>query len=66
MSNPNLDYDADHYCPVFRKVIDADLCFECIMALGREVKVSSVPELSEIKNIEKARIVCAECPYYEP
>jgi hypothetical protein len=58
-----LDYEADHYCLVFRKAICSDLCFESIMALSRSVKVESVPELKEIKDIEKARKICAECPY---
>lgn len=58
-----LDYEADHYCPAFQKNICSDLCFETIMALSRSVKVESVPELKEIKDIEKARKICAKCPY---
>lgn len=38
---------------------------ESLMALGRSVKVSSVPELSEIEDIEGARAICAKCPYSE-
>lgn len=58
-----LDYEADHYCPVFQKIICGDLCFESIMALSRSVKLESIPELKEIKDIEKARKICAGCPY---
>ena len=63
MSNSDLDYEANHYCPAYGKVICEDLCFESMMALGRMVKISSVPELAEIKEIEKARKICDECPY---
>ena len=52
-----LDYEMDHYCPAFH------LCFESIMALSRSVKVESVPELKEIKDVEKARKICDECSY---
>lgn len=51
---PELDYEMDRYCPAFQKTICSDLCFESIMALSRSVKVESVPELKEIKDIEKA------------
>ena len=61
----NLDYESDHHCPVYGKVIDADLCYESLMALSRAVKVSSVPELSDVNDIEKARKICATCPYSE-
>ena len=58
-----LDYEMDHYCPVFQKIICSDLCFESIMALSRSVKVESVSELKEIKDVEKARKICDECSY---
>ena len=60
---PKLDYEIDHYCPVFQKTICSDLCFESIMALSRSVKVESVSELKEIKDVEKARKICDECSY---
>ncbi|MGN1137094.1 MAG: hypothetical protein ACI4SF_12855 [Oscillospiraceae bacterium] len=60
---PELDYTSDRMCPVFKREIDCDLCYESIMALSKAVKVSSVPELSEIENIEEARIICDKCPY---
>lgn len=59
----NLDYESDHYCPVYEKVVCADICYESLMALSRAVKVSSVPELSEVRDIENARKVCRKCPY---
>ncbi len=60
---PNLDYEADRHCPVYDKTINCDLCYESLMALTRSIKVEAVPELNEVKDIEKARKVCAECPY---
>ena len=58
-----IDYEADHKCPVFKKIIDGDLCYESVMALKKFVKVSSVPELSEVEDVEGARKICAACPY---
>ena len=58
-----LDYENPHYCPVYQRIISIDLCFDSLMALGRQVKVSSVKELAVVKNIEEARKICAACPY---
>ncbi len=58
-----LDYNADRFCPVYNDEIDCDLCYESIMALTRIVKASSVPELSKVEDIEKARRICSKCPY---
>lgn len=61
----NLDYESDHYCPAYDKVITADLCYDSMMCLNRFFKVSSTKELSEIKDIEAARKICEKCPYSE-
>ena len=58
-----LDYEADHYCPVYERVICADLCYESLSGLNKAVKVSSIPELSEVKDIEAARQICKACEY---
>ena len=58
-----LDYEMDHYCPAFQKTICSDFCFESIKALSRSVKVESVPELKEIKDVEKARKIYDKCSY---
>lgn len=60
---PDLDYEADHYCPAYKRVIDIDLCYDSLMCLNRSFKISSTPELSEIDDIEAARKICKECPY---
>lgn len=65
MSNKELDYEADHYCPAYKRVICADLCYDSMMCLNRFFKISSTRELTEIEDIEEARKVCAECPYSE-
>lgn len=58
-----LDYNADHYCPVYKKVICADLCYDSLCCLGRLFKISSTPELQEVEDIETARKICEDCPY---
>ena len=59
----DLDYEADHYCPAYKKVICADLCYDSMMCLNRFFKVSSTKELEEIKDIEAAMVICSKCPY---
>ena len=58
-----LDYDADHFCPAYDKVIDADLCYDSLCCLSGEFKISSTKELAEIPDIEAARKACLACPY---
>lgn len=65
MSNETLDYEADRYCPAYKRVIDADLCYESLNCLSGSFKISSVPELSEIPDIEQARKICDQCPFSE-
>lgn len=61
----NIDYEANRYCPVYRKVICADLCYDSMMCLTGFFKVSSTEELSEIDDIEAARKTCCTCKYSE-
>lgn len=61
----DLDYESDHYCPVYGRVIPVDLCYDSLMCLNRSFKVSSTKELAEVKDIEAARKTCAKCPYSE-
>ena len=58
-----LDYESDHYCPAYGRVIDADLCYDSLCCLGGMFKISSTSELQEIKDIEAAKVACAKCPY---
>ena len=58
-----LDYEGDHYCPAYGRVIDVDLCCDSLCCLCGEFKISSTKELAEIEDIEAARAACKACPY---
>ena len=64
MSN-NIDYTKAHYCPIYKAVIEADLCYDSLMCLNGSFKVSSTKELNDIKDIEVARTICENCKYSE-
>lgn len=63
MKQDIIDYDKNHYCPVYDKEIDPNLCYDSLMCLGKFFKVSSLKELSQVEDIEKAREICGQCPY---
>ena len=58
-----LDYEAERYCPVYKRTIDADLCYDSLCCLAGLFKVASTPELKEVEDIDTARKVCTDCPY---
>lgn len=58
-----LDYDVDHFCPAYGKIISSDLCYESSCCLTGLIKISALEELEEIEDIATARIICRECPY---
>ena len=58
-----LDFENPHYCPVYDKAIDIDLCYETLMCLNRSFKISSVKELNDIEDIDNARKICDDCEY---
>ncbi len=58
-----LDYEADHFCPAYKRAIDADLCYDSLCCLTGMFKISSTKELAEIDDIEAARAACRACPY---
>ena len=58
-----LNYDIPHYCPVYKRDIEIDLCYDSLCCLNGDFKISSTPELVEIKDIEEAKKICANCPY---
>lgn len=58
-----LDYNADHYCPAYKRIIDSDLCVNSMYCLTGLFKISSTEELAEISDIESARKACKECEY---
>ncbi len=59
----NIDYESEHYCPVYKKTIDADLCYDSMMCLTGLFKVSSTKELLELTDIEASRKTCKSCVY---
>lgn len=58
-----LNYENDHYCPVYGKVISIDLCYDSLCCLKGFFKISSTKELVEIENIDEATKICENCPY---
>lgn len=60
-----LDYEADHYCPVYERIISPDLCYDSLMCLNGTFKISSTEELSAVNDIENARKQCSKCKYSE-
>lgn len=63
ISNNKLDYHNPHYCPVYGRVIEIDLCYDSLNCLNGSFKISSTKELLEVNDIEKAKRLCEECPY---
>lgn len=58
-----LDYENEHYCPAYKKIISIDLCYDSLCCLMGMFKISSTKELMEIENIEEAKKICKNCPY---
>lgn len=58
-----LDYNADHFCPAYKRVINPDLCYDSLCCLSGKFKVSTTKELAEIDDIEATRAACRACPY---
>ena len=48
-----IDYENPHFCPVYGREIDPDLCYESLLCLGGMFKISSVPELDEPKILDE-------------
>ena len=58
-----LDYESDHYCPVYKRAIAADLCYDSLNCLNGDFTIESTKELAEVEDIPAARAVCATCKY---
>ena len=63
MASNELDYTEDHFCPVYNRIIDPDLCYDSLCCLSRQFKIESTKELEEVKDIDLAREICARCVY---
>ncbi len=58
-----IKHDQEHFCPIYDRVIDPDLCYDSVMCLLGFFKIESTQELLEIGDIEDARLKCRKCPY---
>ncbi len=65
MSNNTLDYTIKHHCPVYKREIHPDLCYDSLICLNGFFKTTSTEELEKLGDIEEARRICKECPYSE-
>lgn len=52
----------DRFCPLVRREISADTCYEIVMCFTSGFNIASVPEVSIEKNPDTKRI-CDNCPY---
>lgn len=57
------EYTADRYCPVFKRIINCDWCYESVLGLSKSIRIEAVRELDEVDNIEEARVICNKCKY---
>ena len=53
----------EHYCPVYDKDIDEDLCYDSLQCLHGFFKISSVKELDFLEDVDRARQLCRNCKY---
>lgn len=64
MLDNNIDtLTADRLCPVYKKEVCCELCYETVQALDNYLKISSVPELNDI-DINNAKTQCHKCKHY--
>ena len=49
-------------CPLVKRVISEELCYETVFALSGLVKLSTVPEM-KIEDREAARRICDNCEF---
>lgn len=52
----------DRYCPIAKKKIDSEVCYEMVMCLSGCFKTSSVREV-DFNNDERTRSICDSCQY---
>lgn len=50
------------WCPAAGKTVSEDVCYELMMGMYGQIKLSAIPEVS-ITDKEKARATCDACPY---
>lgn len=52
----------DRYCPIAKKEISSEVCYEVVMCLFCGLKASSVPEVDFEKD-EETKKICDNCQY---
>ena len=58
-----LDYNADHFCPIYGRIIDSDLCYGTIGVLNRWMPPDDIPELIHVIHLDPLQAKCNECLY---
>ena len=53
----------EHYCLVYNKDIDEDLCYDSLQCLHGFFKISSVKELDDLADADRARQLRRNCKY---
>ncbi len=54
----------DRKCPIYKKTIDGELCYETAMCMQGLFRLSSVPEAVDIKmQCDEARQICKNCRF---
>lgn len=54
----------DRMCPIFKRVIDGELCYEIAFCMQGLFNISSVSESVHIKlKFQEAKKICMECPF---
>ena len=54
----------DRRCPIYKKTIDGELCYETAMCMQGLFRLSSVPEAVDIKmQCDEARQICKNCRF---
>ena len=52
----------ERYCPIAKRKIDGEVCYEMVMCLTSGFKSSSVPEVT-FSNNDETKKTCDECQY---
>ena len=52
----------DRHCPIAKREIGSEICYEIVMCLTSGFRPSSVPEV-DFRNDEETKEICNNCPY---
>lgn len=57
-----MQNNVDRFCPLCKKEIESEVCYEIIMCFSAGFDTSSIPEVDILKN-ESNRNICDNCHY---